>query len=89
MVEGSAVGFCIAFKKNTNCVPLAAVADKNEVILMIFPGDTVHTGEPITAVSDVTVQGNEPLPKLYSFGKYTNTISLAYKLIVILIVITY
>ena len=89
MVEGSAVGFCIAFKDNTNCVPLVAVADKNEIILTIFPGDTVQTGEPITAVGDVIVQGNEPLPKLYCFGKYTNMISLAYKLIVILIFITY
>jgi hypothetical protein len=89
VVEGSAVGFCIAFKDNTNCVPLVAVADKNEIILTIFPGDTVQTGEPITAVGDVIVQGNEPLPKLYCFGKYTNMISLAYKLIVILIFITY
>jgi hypothetical protein len=51
-----AVGFFIAFKDNINCVPLGAEADKNQIILTIFPGDTVQTSDLITAVGDVIVQ---------------------------------
>jgi hypothetical protein len=56
VVEGSAVGFCIEFKDNINCVILGSVADKNQIILTIFPGDTVQTGDLITTVGDVIVQ---------------------------------
>ena len=89
MEEGLTVGFCIAEIDNTNCVPMGAATPKKEVTLTILPGDKLQTGEPITAVVDVIVQGNDPLPKLYCFGKYTKIISLVNNPIVMLNVIRY